>query len=75
MLSSDPTGETMKEIHAWRRSSRCQHADCVEVAVLSDGVLIRDSKLGESGPTLTFTIEQFKTFIQAAKTHEPPRIL
>ncbi|BCB85727.1 DUF397 domain-containing protein [Phytohabitans suffuscus] len=51
----------------WRRSTRCQHADCVEIAVVSDNVLIRDSKHGASGPVLAFTAEQFRSFISAMK--------
>jgi hypothetical protein len=51
----------------WRRSSRCQHADCVEIAVVSGSVLIRDSKRGTNGPVLAFTTEQFRLFIAAAK--------
>jgi hypothetical protein len=29
---------------SWTRSSRCASNTCVEVAVVSDGVLVRDSK-------------------------------
>lgn len=51
----------------WRRSSRCQHADCVEIAVMPGSVLIRDSMLGDEGPVLTFSSVQFRSFVNAVK--------
>lgn len=46
----------------WRRSSRCDSGSCVEVAQDGDTVLIRDSKLGDDSPVLTFTREEWGAF-------------
>ncbi|WP_084216159.1 DUF397 domain-containing protein [Pseudonocardia spinosispora] len=41
---------------------------CVEVAVLPNGsVLLRDSKIGTTSPTLTFTPTQWQTFLTTAR--------
>ena len=59
----------------WRKSTRCNHGECLEVC---DGgscvevaslpvVAVRDSKDNGSGPVLTFTHSQWKVFTRAVK--------
>jgi hypothetical protein len=55
------------------RSSRCESANCVEVAFHSTseasscdcGVRVRDSK--DPGPVLTFTTQEWAAFVEAVK--------
>lgn len=52
----------------FRKSSYSSgEAACVEVADLSDGSAVRDSKMGDSSPVLTVSIEAFAAFVQAVK--------
>ena len=55
----------------WIKSSRSNNqGQCVEVAELPDGGrAVRDSK-DRSGPVLTFTREEWRTFIEGAKESE-----
>jgi hypothetical protein len=52
---------------AFRRSSRCDHAHCVEVSV-SHRVLVRDSKLGDDSPILSFSPPAWSAFLDHLKT-------
>lgn len=57
----------------WRKSSRSAGAgDCVEVGTSPDTALIavRDSKLGDSSPILTFTRSEMAAFLAGAKAGE-----
>jgi hypothetical protein len=48
---------------AWRKSSFSgEGPSCVEIAPVGDGVAARDSK-NLTGPTLSFTIEQWRKFL------------
>lgn len=41
---------------SWRKSSySCDSANCVEVAAVDGRVLVRDSKLGNDSPVLTYS--------------------
>jgi hypothetical protein len=51
---------------AWKKSSFCGEAACVEVAVLPDLVAVRDSKREES-PVLTFTPSEWEAFVSGVK--------
>ncbi|MEV0716432.1 DUF397 domain-containing protein [Asanoa sp. NPDC050611] len=53
----------------WRKSSRCATGACVEVADLSDAVLMRDSKQPEA-PALSFTRLGFNDFLVGVKNGE-----
>jgi uncharacterized protein DUF397 len=46
---------------AFRRASRCQHADCVEVGQTSAAVLVRDSK--DPSRVLAFNRAAWSAFI------------
>lgn len=55
----------------WRKSSYSgQNGDCVELADLGEVVLMRDSKLGERSPVLTFTRPELAAFLAGAKASE-----
>jgi Domain of unknown function (DUF397) len=51
--------------NTWRKSSRCNHGECVEVGEepASCSVVIRDSKNG-GGPQLTFSHGGWRRFIR-----------
>jgi Domain of unknown function (DUF397) len=55
----------------WRKSSRSGGTgDCVEVATnIENVVAVRDSK-NQSGPVLTFTVDEWRAFIDGAKVGE-----
>jgi hypothetical protein len=46
----------------WRRSTRCGHSACVEVAQDGEQYLIRDSK-DPGGAVLTFTPAEWRAFV------------
>lgn len=46
----------------WRTSSKSGGTNCVEVALLSDVVLVRDSK-ARSGPILRFSSREWDAFV------------
>lgn len=54
----------------WSRSSRCSQAQCVEVRRIGDIVEVRDSKqadLGTSQPVLSFTPQEWTSFVDGLK--------
>lgn len=53
----------------WRRSSRCEHATCVEVAA-ADMVWVRDSQLGDRSPILAFDRRAWADFCDAIRAGE-----
>ncbi|MEU7955746.1 DUF397 domain-containing protein [Micromonospora humida] len=54
----------------WRKSTRSDSngGACVEVADLSNGVAVRDSK-DKSGPTLAFDAHGWRTFVNSLKSN------
>lgn len=56
----------------WRKSTFCNGATaCVEVAPLPDGsVGVRDSKLGDDSPLLSFTPTEWVAFIAGVRAGE-----
>ena len=66
-----PLGETLAAA-PWRKSSRSQTSNCVEVTPLDDGaamVALRDSK-DRGGPVLMFNRLRWLDFIAGAKDGE-----
>jgi hypothetical protein len=55
---------------AWRRSSWCEHAACLEFAMSGDYVYLRDSKEADTGEVLMFGRLQFNAFLNGIKSHE-----
>jgi hypothetical protein len=54
----------------WRKSSFSQGGDCVELAYSSNLILVRDSK-DPFGPTLSFTVAEWASFIAEIKSAMP----
>lgn len=57
----------------WVRARRCNGYGgnaCVEVARVGGETLVRDSKLGERSPVLSFGPGEWRRFIDAAKAGE-----
>ncbi|MEV7005899.1 DUF397 domain-containing protein [Streptosporangium sp. NPDC051022] len=52
----------------WR--SGCNNGNCVEVAAEHGRVGVRDGKDHGDGPVLSFTLEEWRAFIAAAKNGE-----
>jgi hypothetical protein len=48
--------------HEWRKSGRCDSANCVEVAYADGRIAIRDGKDPE-GPRLIFAVEEWTSFV------------
>ena len=54
----------------WHKSTRSNGSgDCVEVAKLTDGVAVRDSK-DPNGPILTFAASEWLAFLAGARDGE-----
>jgi hypothetical protein len=51
---------------AWRKSTFSEAGDCVEVAPVEDGFLVRDSK-ARNGPVLEFSSTEWNEFLSAAR--------
>jgi hypothetical protein len=60
----------MIDLHppAWRKSTRCNEAGCVEVA-LGEHAMMRDSKLTDS-PVLIFDRDSWHAFLAGARDGE-----
>ncbi len=50
----------------WRRSTRCEGGQCVEVAQSGAAVVVRDSK-DPDGPTLAFSLEEWSGFLNGLR--------
>jgi len=60
----------MEQIN-WFKSSLSSGGDnCVEIAFTDNGVLVRDTKLGEGSPVLSFDDGEWKAFIGGARKGE-----
>ena len=56
----------------WRKASRSSDpsiAACVEIAAIDDRRAVRDSK-NPSGPKLSFTVAEWRTFIGGIKSEQ-----
>jgi len=47
----------------WRRSSKCDSGDCVEIARQGDNVLMRDS-VDPEGPMIVFADREWAAFLE-----------
>lgn len=58
----------------WERSSACTDGTCVEVAMLEDAVLVRDSKSLAHTP-LTYTHDEWRAFVAGVRggQFDPPQ--
>jgi hypothetical protein len=63
--------QDLNEVH-WIKSSRSNEGgtNCVELATFDGNVLVRDSKLGDASPVLTFTPAEVAAFLAGAKDSE-----
>jgi hypothetical protein len=65
----DTEEATMDATHGpldWRKSRRCDSASCVEAAVTTERVGMRDGK-SPDGPALWFSVEEWTAFIEGIK--------
>ena len=53
----------------WQKSSYCGSNACVEVAQISDSILVRDSKNPQIAP-LAFTADEWDAFVKGVKAGE-----
>jgi Domain of unknown function (DUF397) len=56
----------MKSEPKWRMASRCDGGQCVEIGILGDSVLIRDSA-NRDGERLTLSCDEWQEFIAGVK--------
>jgi hypothetical protein len=55
----------------WRKAAAsASNGSCVEVADLGDNIGVRDSKLGDASPILTFTPSEWDAFLAGARAGE-----
>lgn len=55
----------------WFKSSFSHDNGCVETAILEDGTIgVRDSKLGDDSPVLTFSRTELRAFLDSARSGE-----
>jgi hypothetical protein len=60
--------DTPKEFD-WRRSSRCETGNCVEVARINGEYVLRDTKQPD-GPRLRFSNLEWHAFVEAVRAGE-----
>ena len=57
--------------HGFRKSSFSAQGGCVEIAFAATGeVLVRDSKMADGGPVLTFNEKEWRAFTTAVHHNE-----
>jgi hypothetical protein len=61
--------ENLRTGTAWRRSSRSQYNNCVEVRFVGDSVSLRNSR-DPAGPVLLFTAPEWDAFVEGVKRGE-----
>jgi Domain of unknown function (DUF397) len=60
------TGERPRRSDEWRRSSLCENGACVEIALVGEVIVLRNSE-SPDGPVLTCTPENWAAFLTAIK--------
>lgn len=69
-VTGEPSAQLPQPARTFVRSSRCEHAACVEVSLVpSEDVLVRDGK-DRSGHVLAFAPASWSTFLSAVKAGE-----
>jgi len=58
--------ESGRDNPVWARSTLCANNSCVEVALVEQHVLVRDSKI-DGGPTLQFDRDEWISFIHGVR--------
>jgi len=58
---SNPSGNCLEA--RWRKSSFCASNECAEARLAGGVVQVRDSKLGDAGPVLSFTPAAWAAFL------------
>lgn len=61
---------TGSAVPVWRKSSRCESQQCVEVARLGGGIAVRDSK--DPDPQLVFDLSTWQAFVVTLRTGGHP---
>ena len=51
----------------WKKSTRSNEGNCVEVATPPEAVMVRDTK-DRQGPTLSFTADRWTGFVHAIRS-------
>lgn len=60
----------------WIKSSFSEaERECVEIAAVDGWIGMRDSKLGDASPILTFTPAELKAFLAGAKNNDFDRLI
>ncbi|MCP9948679.1 DUF397 domain-containing protein [Actinomadura madurae] len=62
-----------KDFHQWRKSHHSEpNGECIEVGRATDGTIgVRDTELNGNGPTLKFTGEEWRAFLNEIRAQEP----
>lgn len=71
--ASSGTCVELADLTEWRKATASGHdgGECVETADLPDGTIgVRDSKLGDDSPVLTFTRDEMRAFVQGVRAGE-----
>lgn len=61
----------------WRKATASAAGNCVEVGHHGDRILLRDTKLGDDSPVLSFTRTEFEAFTRGVRDGEfdlPPEV-
>jgi uncharacterized protein DUF397 len=61
--------ENLRNDTAWRKSTRSQYNNCVEVRFVDDTVPLRNSR-DPDGPVLVFTASEWDAFVEGVKLGE-----
>lgn len=69
--SMNPMLADASTIRGWQKARKCDNSgpNCVEVAPYGNGVAVRNSQ-APTGPALVFNVQEWRTFIGAAKGGE-----
>jgi hypothetical protein len=65
-----PSGQFPFAAPVWRKSSASAQGNCVEVAIMNETVLVRDTKAAGAGPTLNFDRAAWNNFITTVQSDQ-----